>query len=210
MEDSNLEYEDCISPAAFLRIRGSLPDGIKLSKAPIELAASFYLTLKKKDEANTGRGMKADLRAIASKLKAATDALDNMSFANIALVGMTSDAASDGQRAILRIAALKDEVRWMHNAIQNSVSMIKRPYIQRIPHRMDITIQLLAAPFQRATCLTITNSMHKDGEYLGRPLSPFGKFVIAFFAEVDPKISATRIGNCIRKNMETLHLPLAD
>ena len=64
---------------------------------------------------------------------------------------------------------------------------------------------LLSKPFERATGRPVTHSAHKDGEYRGGARSPFGKFVLAFFAEIDPNVTPTAIGNVIRKQIAASH-----
>jgi hypothetical protein len=66
---------------------------------------------------------------------------------------------------------------------------------------MDVTLGLLEMCFRKATGKRATHTSHKNGEYVGQPLSHFGQFCVAFFAEVDPKLTPRAVSNGLEKRL---------
>lgn len=102
--------------------------------------------------------------------------------------------------AVTRVHRLAPETRWLVQAIDEFLSVLKRP-MSDFQFGSNLAIDLLATAFEQATGGRPTHSAHRDGEYVGGAQSLFGRFAVAFFAEIDPALSETAVGNMLRKRL---------
>ncbi len=177
------------------RVRASLPADIDVSAAMIDAAALFYRDLQARVDAGTGRGTKADLKAMHNEVSRAVRAISKPRFEIIGLVGVCG-----GKGAIPRLRELGRELAWLEETL-GSILRRMGQWTKSHPLHLLVAIGLLSAAYERAAGARATHSLHRDGEYVGEPLSPFGKLVVAFFAEIDPALPKRTIGSAIRKQL---------
>lgn len=192
------DYEpECISPDGLRRILAHLPAGAQAGPM-CDLTAHVYLNGKATLVRGTGRGFRADLSALHRDVLKAKLALDPVRIDLLPMIRLFG-----GQNALPRFSALVKEIVWFEEtlAVVDSIPMRRMP--KSHPYFLTLAIGLLIPAFERATKRRATHSLHRDGQYMGEPLSPFGKFVVAFFAEVDPGLERRTIGSAIRAAFKT-------
>lgn len=196
---SSEEYEpEYLSSESLRRILAALPAGANGSGPMCDLAALVYLNGKETVEKGTGRGVKADMRAMHREVLRANQALDPTRMEIIGFVGVFGGAG-----AIPRFNALKEELVWLEALLSKVLNWPMRRMAKSHPYYLPFSIALLTSVFERGTRTLATHSLHRDGQYVGEPLSPFGRFVVAFFAEVDPDLKPRTIGSAIRAAFAT-------
>jgi hypothetical protein len=93
---------------------------------------------------------------------------------------------------------MRSEMRWLVGAIDLAVEAMPPRVVNDQPLILQLSLRILRSAFERGTGKRATLTTHKNGEYLGRPISPFGEFVVAFFGEVDPQLTPTRLATSLR------------
>jgi hypothetical protein len=190
-----------LSDAEFERIRAAIGSDAALSRGLVEAAAFYYREEKSRRDAGTGRGYRADLRHLRSCANSFVTALETTQLTTLLIIGVSVALFKPGNSdAVKRIHRLAPETRWLVQAIDEFLLLMKRP-MSDFQLGSDLAIDLLARAFELATGDRPTHSAHRDGEYVGGARSLFGRFAVAFFGEVDPALSETAIGNMLRKRL---------
>lgn len=190
-----------LSEKAFQRIQAAMPAGSRISPAMCECAAILYWDEQRRLAASSGRGVKADLKALERTISSARTALEHSRLQAMSLVAVVELVRGGEARTLPRIKSLTAELAWLENALIQARGAMRRPL--RGPHSqfLLLAIGILMPAFERATGRPATHSAHRDGEYMAEPLSPFGRLVVAFFQEVDPQIPARTLASAIRKHL---------
>jgi hypothetical protein len=195
-----------LSDEAVARIAAVMGD--QYSSPLIEMIAQAYLELKRRAESSAGRGLKLDLRRLAKTVRGTAQALNNVDVhvpVAIAVAGQLpphrdSDPETEPDRWIRDIRPLASKLERLADAIDHALAVLPGR-MQQIDVPMEVTIGLLETCFQRNTGKRATHSSQKDGEYVGEPLSDFGRFCVAFFAEVDPRVTRRTVANSLEKRL---------
>jgi len=194
------EFE--LSPAAVERIVTSIDTPKPIKATWCEMAAIGYRTELDALMRSTGRGTRADLRKLKATMSSAADLLAGTRLQVSLTVGVHASLRNpQGVSGIRRVRQLTTELRWFAGAIADAEQALRRP-VADFDVGMTIALTLLADAFEAATGKPPTHSTHKDGEYVGRPLSLFGQLVVAFFREVHPALTETQISTAIRKHLD--------
>ena len=124
--------DDLISPDRLARIRAALPAGAKFRAPPLEVTAGAYLAFAAREKAGTGRGMKADLRALHRSVSASADALGNLTPSVMGLIGIAwqiNGPDLEDTQPIKRLQHLAGELRWLEQAIELATASLQRPFV---------------------------------------------------------------------------------
>ena len=194
-----------LRPEAIERIISAIDSAKPISGSLCDAAAFLYHSEQNAWARSTGRGTKADLRKLKASIAAAADQLEGARLQVSLLVGVNwslRHQSSAGPSGIHRIQDLASELRWLASAIADTEKYFHRP-LPDLDFGMMMALTFLVSAFEIATGKRATHSAHRDGEYIGRPLSQFGRLVVAFFQEVDPALSETQISSAIRKHLST-------
>jgi hypothetical protein len=167
----------------------------------LELAAAAYRTFSERRSRGSGRGSRADLKALSRAIQTALETLGAITPYTAALLGVGS-LLGGHNFSVGGLGKLERELSALQRSIVSALDLPPAP--NRTPVELTITLGLLAAAYKRATGHPVTHTANRDGEHIGRPLSPFGRFAIAFFAEVDPSLAANKIANAIRRELPNL------
>jgi hypothetical protein len=188
-------YEpDYLTLEGLERIRATLPGKADLSAPVCDIAAFIYLDGQAIVDGGIGRGVKADLRAMHRNVLDCLNAVSKTRMEIIALLGVCG-----GGRSIPRFTHLKAELAWLEGALSRTINLHKRRHSKSHPWYLLLSLTILAGAYERATGTRATNSLHRNGEYVGEPLSPYGKFAVAAFSEIDPSLPKRVIGSAIRR-----------
>ena len=200
------DQDDILSVEAIDRIKSVVEGGEQIGSHMIEMAAGFYLELKRRSQNSSGRGIKKDLMRLRDDLLRLANTIDNLPL-EVSLIAMI------GQHFFpqngLPVEARKPDyisqlLRGFANSLDQFVGALKRP-MAGFDQSMPLTLSLLEIGYRHGTGKDATHNSNKDGEHQSRPLSEFGRFVVAFFAEVDPTITevslTTHVRNFVKDNI---------
>lgn len=204
MVDNGFEPK-VLSPEALDRIGASLPEDITISRSRLDQAAHTYLEAQARVDAGTGRGFKADLKAMHRELARAVQVVSKARWEIILRLD-----AWGGEGTIPRFFALRRELESFEKTLAHAVARPMPRMHKSHPWYLLFSIDLLISAYDRAGGVRATHSLHDNGEYVGEPLSRFGKFVVAFFAEIDPTLSKRTLGSAIRKQFAELRREARD
>lgn len=186
-----------LSDDALMRIAASVGAPLE-KKYMISAAAILYWGLTEQASKATGRGTKADLRRAAKDIKRAADALENLPLQTSLYASLANvDGRVVETEFFQRQRALLPELRWMQNLME-TWGANRRKAVPDQDIAMNVALSSLDEAYRATTLERPTHSYHRDGEYTGRPLSRFGRFVVAFFNEVDPRRTETSLSTSIR------------
>jgi hypothetical protein len=188
------EYEpEFLTLEGLARIRATLPAHAELSAPVCDMAALIYLDGQAAVDNSTGRGIKADLRAMHREV---LDCLNAVSRPRLEIVGLLGICG--GAQAVPRFTELRKELAWLEETLSRTIDLHKRRHSKSHPWYLLCSLAILGSAYERATGKRATHSLHRDGQYLGEPLSPYGKFAVAVLAEIDPALPKRTIGSAIR------------
>lgn len=201
-------HDAVLSADAVDRICASIGSETPPSPAMLELAAAAYRELNRRRRAGSGRGMKTDLQALSRAISTAQEGIGSITPLGAAYIGLSSQLGGYSF-SIVRLAELERELSALQKSIDFALYLLDRPVLERTPGELTFILDLLASAYKRATGQPVTHTANRDGEHVGVPLSPFGRFATAFFAEVDPNLSPNKLANAIRRALPTLKRPLS-
>jgi hypothetical protein len=185
---------------ALMRIAASVGAPLE-QKYLIHAAAILYWGITDQGSKATGRGTKADLRRAAKDIKRAADALENLPLQTTLFASLADvDGRVVETEFLRRQRVLLPELRWMQDLMENW-GALRRRAIPDMDLPMSTALSFLDNAYLAMTGQQPTHSYHRDCEYTGRPISRFGRFVVAFFNEVDPSRSETSLSTSIRSHM---------
>jgi len=201
--ESHDELDLELSADAIHRIVSAVDLGKPVSTSLLQVAAQAYRTEQDASARSTGRGTKADLRRLKAKIVAAADELARTRLQVSLMVGINwsiRNPGASGPSGIRRIRELTSELRWFADAIADAEQSLRGPTAD-LDIGMMLALTLLVEAYEKAAARPPTHSTHRDGEYLGVPLSPFGRLVVAFFRETDSTLTETQVSSAIRKHL---------
>lgn len=194
------DAEAALDAEAIKRILSAARGQHDINIATIELAAGVYVDLKKRSANSTGRGLKADLRLVRNRCRAAAEALDNLPLSvDLTLLivrGLNLDG--EGGAPQLKHKDLAMQLRQLAKSIDTLLVSVSGR-LPRLDMTMRLTLILLEVGYFHGTGRPATHTSNKDGEHVGEPLSEFGRYVVAFFREVDPAMTLTSLNTELRK-----------
>ncbi|WP_432201771.1 hypothetical protein ACRAQ7_06515 [Erythrobacter sp. W53] len=106
-----------------------------------------------------------------------------------------AEAASLKRRRYWELAA---ELRHIAETLERYLKIAKGR-LTGFDFSEKMTLSQLEIAYFHGTGREATHSSHKDGEHVAEPRSEFGRFVSAFFAQVDPSVTQTSLTTKIRK-----------
>ncbi len=188
-----------LSDPALQRIAAAMPKGAHINPTVFEVYAGGYLELKRREGLLHERGLKADLTALHRKLVGLAEELQNLPIQKLGILGVSLEVVATRGRnsGIKRVELLADELRELAGAVQWFLARASQP-LSRGGISITIALAGLGTAYWRATGKKPTHSSHRDGEHMARPLSPFGKLVVAFFREVDPSLTERALTTAVR------------
>jgi hypothetical protein len=190
---------DMLDAAALSRIMACLgPEQPRITNV-LQMAAIGYRVENRKVATSLDRGTKLELKRLAAQMNAAATALDNATLQTLVFASVHDAYIRGRYSGLLQI---QKSVRADLRVLQAAFDAADTPRPKSIPNLdvpMGLALPLLALAYEYAASKAPTHSATRDGEYVGRPLSKFGRFVVAFFAEVDASRSERSLATSIRK-----------
>jgi len=193
------EQEEVLAGDQLAKIKSVVVDGENINSAMIEMAASFYAETQRRAKNSSGRGMKKDLLRLHDHFVRLADTIDNLPLEVSLIFLATQHLAPHGEKqdSIRKPDEISQQLRNIAASIDTYVSAVKRP-MKGFDQTISLTLSMLEIGYRHGTGRIATHSSNKDGEHKGRPLSEFGRFVTAFFEEVDPEVSPVALTTYVR------------
>lgn len=185
---------------ALERILSAVSGRHEINVATIQLAAGIYDDLRRRSANSTRRGLKADLRLVRNRCRALAEALENLPLSvDLALLivrGLGLVGESGGPQ--LKHKDLAKQLQQLAQSIDTLLASVSGR-LPKLGMTMRLTLILLEVGYFHGTGRPATHTSNKDGEHVGEPLSEFGRYVVAFFREVDPGVPLTALNTELRK-----------
>ena len=171
------------------RIRATLPSDAELSAPVCDMAALIYLDGQATVTSGTGRGVRADLRGMHREVLDCLNAVLKPRLEILALVGICG-----GARAVPRFIEFRTELTWLEETLARAIELPKRRHSKSHPWYLLCSLAILGSAYERATGKRATHSLHRDGQYLGEPLSPYASSRWPFWQRLTRSSRSERSG----------------
>jgi hypothetical protein len=201
----NGEFADTelfLSEDSFARIAAAIEGEHRLKQETVEFALAAYRVDQDAKTRSRGRGLRADLKELTAKVSAAHDALKAGRLQLLVLIGLDAWPTKEKEQSLIRrLRVLMGELKELAIGLDRLEKQLPSPLATNDLGTFSC-MMLLSAAFTEATGKRPTHNTHVGGAYQGRPLSPFGRFVVAFFQEVDPTVTETMCSTFVRKHID--------
>jgi hypothetical protein len=173
----------------------TLPGDVKAAKttfAKMEKVATDYLWRRAQHTSRWSRSEKnaalKEIEDLSRKLATRLEHLD---------MELEWELIYSAARAEKEIAPLVQSLRFLEGHASYTLKAGKEKSGPRPDSNIHRAVTELAQIYRQMTGRAITHNPKRQTEYTGRPESTGGRFVVAFFAAVDPSIAKTKISQAL-------------
>ena len=180
-------------------ICGTVAEPRQINPATLEVAAGFYLAAKARRKKSAGRGLRKDLQLVSKQCRKAADALTGLPIdLTCVLIAAPRLMASGANAPTSKPDQLAKGLMYLADGVDRYLAAASGRLPELDP-TIDLTMATLEIAYFHGTGRKATHSSHESGMHVSEPRSEFGRFVSAFFAVVDPKITKVELTTIVRK-----------